>query len=153
MLLKIKFLCFILFKKIFLAALGLHCCSGFSLVAASRGYALLLRSGCSWRWLLSSQGTGSWRVSFSSFSLRALGHGLRHCGSRSSLLRIMGVFPDQGPNPCPLHGQAILNPLCHQGSPVVCFYFSFFWGLFLMVTIFSFLNVRTDHVIKQGLHI
>ena len=64
-----------------------------------------------------------------------------------------GGLPDQGPNPCPLHGQVILNPLCHQGSPVVCFYFSFFWGLFLMVTIFSFLNVRTDHVIKQGLHI
>ena len=97
MLLKIKFLCFILFKKIFLAALGLHCCSGFSLVAASRGYALLLRSGCSWRWLLSSQGTGSWRVSFSSFSLRALGHELRRCGSRSSLLRIMGVFRIRDP--------------------------------------------------------
>ena len=28
-----------------------------------------------------------------------------------------GIFPDQGSNPCPLHGQADSYPLHHQGSP------------------------------------
>ena len=28
-----------------------------------------------------------------------------------------GIFPDQGPNPCPLHWQADSQPLRHQGSP------------------------------------
>ena len=28
-----------------------------------------------------------------------------------------GIFPDQGPNPCPLHRQADSQPLRHQGSP------------------------------------
>ena len=28
-----------------------------------------------------------------------------------------GIFPDQGPNPCPLHWQADSQPLHHQGSP------------------------------------
>ena len=28
-----------------------------------------------------------------------------------------GIFPDQGSNPCPLHGQADSQPLRHQGSP------------------------------------
>ena len=27
-----------------------------------------------------------------------------------------GIFPDQGSNPCPLHGQADSQPLRHQGS-------------------------------------
>ena len=27
-----------------------------------------------------------------------------------------GIFPDQGPNPCPLHWQADSQPLRHQGS-------------------------------------
>ena len=29
-----------------------------------------------------------------------------------------GIFPDQGPNPCPLHWQADSQPLHHQGSPL-----------------------------------
>ena len=32
-----------------------------------------------------------------------------------------GIFPDQGPNPCPLHWQADSQPLRHQGSPVFVF--------------------------------
>ena len=28
-----------------------------------------------------------------------------------------GIFPGQGPNLCPLHGQADSSPLSHQGSP------------------------------------
>ena len=30
-----------IFESIYLAVLGLHCCSGFSLVVASRGYSLV----------------------------------------------------------------------------------------------------------------
>ena len=32
-----------------------------------------------------------------------------------------GIFPDRGPNPCPLHWQADSQPLHHQGSPHVSF--------------------------------
>ena len=34
-----------------------------------------------------------------------------------------GIFPDQGPNPCPLHWQADSQPLRHQGSPVMASYY------------------------------
>ena len=30
---------------------------------------------------------------------------------------VCGIFPDQGPNPCPLHRQVDSKPLDHQGSP------------------------------------
>ena len=42
-----------------------------------------------------------------------------------------GIFPDQGSNPCPLHWQADLYSLRHEGSPT-CFFFKF------SVTIFVF---------------
>ena len=34
-----------------------------------------------------------------------------------------GIFPDQGPNPCPLHWQADSQPLRHQGSPLISILF------------------------------
>ena len=41
-----------------------------------------------------------------------------------------GIFPDQGLNLCPLHWQADSQPLRHQGSPSLGFFFSFvFWFL------------------------
>ena len=41
-----------------------------------------------------------------------------------------GIFPDQGPNPCPLHWQADSQPLRHQGSPIMLFFnFIFFPAL------------------------
>ena len=48
-----------LFTSLFLALLGLHCCSDFSLVAASRGYSQLQAPGFSLRWLLSLRSPGS----------------------------------------------------------------------------------------------
>ena len=30
-----------------------------------------------------------------------------------------GIFPDQGPNPCPLHWQVDSQPLCHQRCPYI----------------------------------
>ena len=35
--------------------------------------------------------------------------------------RHVGIFPDQGSNPCPLHWQADSQPLRHQGSPLFFF--------------------------------
>ena len=48
--------------------------------------------------------------------------GSRRTGSvivahRPSRSAAYGIFPDQGPNPCPLHWQADSQPLCHQRSP------------------------------------
>ena len=37
-----------------------------------------------------------------------------------------GIFPDQGPNPCPLHWQADSQSLRHQGSPWVYLLFANF---------------------------
>ena len=52
---------------------------------------------------------------------------LRNTGSRRAGSAIVahgpscsaacGIFPDQGPNPCPPHRQADSQPLRHQGSP------------------------------------
>ena len=36
---------------------------------------------------------------------------------RLSCSAARGIFPDRGSNPCPLHWQADLQPLHHQGSP------------------------------------
>ena len=42
-----------------------------------------------------------------------------------------GIFPDQGSNPCPLHWQADSQPLRHQGSLMLKFFFLnlfiYFW--------------------------
>ena len=48
-----------LYIHLFLAVLGLHCCTGFSLVAASGGYSSWRCVGFSLWWLLLLQTTGS----------------------------------------------------------------------------------------------
>ena len=106
----------------FLAALGLHCCMGFSL----RGEQGLL-SNCA----VQASHCGG----FSCCRARALGHvGLSSCGTgapqlqlpgsraqvmalRLSRSRACGIFPDQGSNPCLLHWQVDSFPLSHQESP------------------------------------
>ena len=50
---------------------GLHCCVGFSLVAASRGAMWLRCAGCLLQWLLPFQCTGSGHAGISSCSMRA----------------------------------------------------------------------------------
>ena len=85
----------IFFKLIylFLALWGLHCfhcCAGFSLVVASRGYSPVAVRG------LLPAGA----------SLVAWAQQLWLLGSRA-----------QGSNPCPLHGQVDSLLLGHQGSP------------------------------------
>ena len=94
---------------LFLSALCLHCCLGFSLVVMSRGYSWLQCAGFSWQWFLLLWSTGPKLVGFSSCSSRALEYRLNCCGTRAypcSLPR--GIFPDQGSNLCLLHQRQIL---------------------------------------------
>ena len=56
------------------------------------------------------------------------GTGSRHAGSvivahGPSCSTACGNFPDQGSNPCPLHWQADSQPLRHQGSPRLLFFY------------------------------
>ena len=86
---------------------------GLSLVAASGGHSSSQCVGLSLLrplllWSTSSRRAGSVVVA----------HGL-------SCSVACGIFPDQGSNPCPLHRQADSQPLCHQGSPQVDFFYSF----------------------------
>ena len=99
-----------------------------SLVAASRGYSSLWCMGFSLRWLLLFPSVGSRRMGCSSWGTRA--QQLWHVGSRAqaqfvahglSCSMTCGIFPDQGLNLCPLHWQVDSYPLCHWGSPQVCF--------------------------------
>ena len=102
----LKILCIYLF----LAVLGLPCCSGFSLVAASRGYTLVavhspLTVVSS---LVSEYGLqGMWASVVAA-------HGLSCCGSWALEHRLIvthrlccsmarEIFQDQGSNPCLLH--------------------------------------------------
>ena len=71
----------IFFKKcihLFVAVLVLHCCAGFSLVAASGDYFLAVDAGFSSQWTLLLQSMGSGFTGFSSRSLWApYGHGVQ----------------------------------------------------------------------------
>ena len=82
--------------------LWLHCCVGFSLVVASRGYTLAVVRGLVIGMTSRAQ------------SRRVRGlivvHGLR-CSEAC------GIFPTQGWNLCLLRWQADSHPLDHQGSP------------------------------------
>ena len=78
---------------------------GLSVVAASRGHSSSPCAGISLSRPLLLRSTGSRRAGSAIVA---------HGPSRSAAC---GIFPDQGPNPCPLHWQADSQPLRHQGSP------------------------------------
>ena len=90
-------------RWVFVAARGL------SLVAVSGGYSLLRCVGFLW-WLLLLWALGA-RASV------VVVHRLSSCGARPSCSVACEIFLDQGLNPCPLHWQAVSQPLHHQGSP------------------------------------
>ena len=53
----------------------------------------------------------------------AMAHGLWNAGSgvaphQLSCSAARGIFPDQGPNPCPLHCKVDYQPVDHQGKPL-----------------------------------
>ena len=99
------------FHSLFLAVLGLCCCTDFSLVATSGGFSLVAVLSFSLQQLL------LWSMSFTCCSLWALEYRLSSCGSWTQLLPSMWIFPDQGSNPCLLPWKADSLPLSHQGSP------------------------------------
>ena len=102
-----------------LAVLGLHWCTGFFLVATSRGYSPVV----AWGFLIvvasHCRGQALRGVGFSSCSFQALEHRwydnivMVH-GLNCSMAR--GIFPDQELNSCLLHWQADSLPVSHQGG-------------------------------------
>ena len=107
---------------------------GPSPAAASRGYSSSRCMGLSLWWPLPLRSTGSRRA-----GSVVVACGFSSCGSRAQQLWLAGsavvahglscstargIFPDQGSNPCPLHWQADSQPLCHQGSPSILFFFA-----------------------------
>ena len=104
----------LLFKK-FLFIYFWLCCI---FIAAWAFFSSLL-----WWGLLSSCGAQTSHCKRSSCcGAQAPGHtGFGSCSSRAPEHRLSssvayGIFPDQGSNPCLLHGQADSVPLSHQGS-------------------------------------
>ena len=101
------FLKFIYLIYLFLAVLGLCCCVGFSVVAASGGYSSLRCAGFSLRWLLLLLSTGSRRAGFSSCGSRVLECRSSSCGARAQLLHGLWDLPGPGLEPMspPLAGR------------------------------------------------
>ena len=83
---------------------------GLSLVAASGVHSSSRCAGLSLSRPLLLRSTGSRRA-----GSVVVAHG-------PSCSAACGILPDRGSNPCPLHWQADSQPLCHQGSPLICFY-------------------------------
>ena len=98
---------------LFLAVLGLGCCVGFSLVAVSRGYSLVVEHG-----LLIAVASLLLRNVFSrACRLQQLWHtGSVVVAQGLSCSTAHGLFPNQGSNPYLLLGQAESLSLSHQGS-------------------------------------
>ena len=84
---------------------------GLSPVVASGGHSSSQCAGLSLSRPLLLQSTGSRRA-----GSVIVAHG-------SSCSAACGIFPDQGLNPCPLHWQADSQPLRHQGSLGVLYFY------------------------------
>ena len=101
---------------------------GLSLVAASRGHSSSRCADLSLSRPLLLGSTGSRRA-----GSVIVAHG-------PSCSVACGILPDQGSNPCPLHGQADSQPLRHQGSltlRLLFYYFNFFSPFLLHPVHFS----------------
>ena len=108
----------------FLLNWDLHCCMGFCLAVASRGYSLegadlsLWGTDFSLQWLLLLPTPAPGHLGQVSSVCAA--RGLQRTGSvvvgHSSCSTACGIFPTQESNPCFLHWQVDSLPLSHQGS-------------------------------------
>ena len=101
---------FLLFVCLFVAALGLRCCTW-------------TFSRCSeWELLSCCGAPASHWGGFFSFGSQARGcPGFSSCSTWDSCSKARGIFPYQGSNPCLLHQQADSQPVDHQGSAGVAF--------------------------------
>ena len=105
--------------------LGLCCCMGSSLVVMSRGCSAPVCRLLTVVTSLAAQTPG--HTGFSSYGTCAqylhscaLEHRLNCVGHR---LSTCGIILDQGLNACLPHWQVDSLPLCHQGSPIINFFF------------------------------
>ena len=89
----------IIFICLLWAVLGLRCCTGFSLVAASRGYSLFAVHGLSLQRLLLLWSMGSGMCGLSSCGSWALEHRLSSCGAQAELLCRTWDLPGPGIEP------------------------------------------------------
>ena len=87
--------------------LGLCCCMGSSLVVMSRGCSTPV---CRLLTVVTAQYLHSCALEH---RLNCVGHRLSTCG----------IILDQGLNACLPHRQVDSLPLCHQGSPIINFFF------------------------------
>ena len=138
----VLFLFFInLFIYLFLAALGLRCCTLAFCRCGERGLLFVEEaraSHCSGVFCGGARALGVRPSVVVARGLQSAGsvvvaHGL-------SCSAACGIFPDQGSNPCPLHQQADSQPLRHQGSPV----------LFLLNGLGTLVENQNDHA-HEGL--
>ena len=124
--------CFLLFFNKFISCiylwlvLGLCCCTGFSLVEASRGYSSVQSEGFP---CCGAQAPGPWAsvaaaCGLSSCGPRALEHRQYSWGMGLVALQPVGSSPDQRLNPHLLHWLEDSLPLSHQGSPSIPFLLS-----------------------------
>ena len=106
---------------IYLAVLGLCCCTGFSLVVASGGFSLVEVHRLL---VVVTSPVAEHRLQGIQVSVAAAPE-LYSTGSvvvvhRFSCPAACGIFPDQGSNLYLLRWQADSLPLSHQGSPKMC---------------------------------
>ena len=104
----------LLFIHLFLAMLGLCCCTGFSLGVTSRRYSLAVVRGLL---IMVVSLVAEHRLQSAQASV-VVAPGLWNTGSvvvvhRFSCFTVCGILSDQGSNPCPLHCQVHSLPLSY----------------------------------------
>ena len=108
-----------------MAVLGLHCCTGFSLVAVSRGCSLI---GVHRLQYLQHVGSEVVAPGLQCAGSVVVVHGL-------SCSTACGILLEQGLNPCLLHWQADALPLNYQRSPR--------WNICLVIPVSPWLKAPT----------
>ena len=143
--------------------LGLRCCTGFSLAAASGGCSSCgaQASHCSGFSFCGAQVLGTWASVVAAHVLSSCGflleHRLSSCGSWLSCSAAYEIFPDQGSNPCPLNWQADSYPLSHQGSLTIHLFKNLYASIILILNkmlkpCFCYLNAgKSEPGWRQGL--
>ena len=107
---------FIYFIYLFLAALGLCCCTQAFSSFGEQGLFIVARAYCSDFSCCRAWTLGTWGSVVVARRLQSTGSVVVvHRLSRSVAC---GIFSDQGSNLCPLKWQADSQPLDHQGSPL-----------------------------------
>ena len=151
---------FLNFIYLFLAALGLRCCTRALSSCGQQGLLFVVVHG-----LLIVVASPAAEHRLQAHGLQQLWHegsvvvarGFQSTGSAAvahepSCSAACGIFPDQGSNPCPLHWQADSQPLRQQGSPVCQYFIEDFcayihkrcWSVFFFYDVFVWLWYQSN---------